>query len=201
MSDSQPPPAPGSDSATGTSDTGCLRPDESPCGFRLTLYAGARSGAAGENPAGALSLVEAGPSPGGSTSSAMAVTCLSVNDRVAIIGVTGSRQRFGAGAPRTQLAGLVRIVDGGGADSLAPGPTSCSSFPGPFPFPSLFNNPSSDFRNQTGDLVVTDTRQLPTSKAQCKKGGWKTYNAFQTQGDCVSFVATKGKTPPGKKKP
>jgi hypothetical protein len=35
----------------------------------------------------------------------------------------------------------------------------------------------------------------PTSTDQCKKDGWKTFTspAFKNQGDCVSFVATKGK--------
>ena len=38
----------------------------------------------------------------------------------------------------------------------------------------------------------------PTSKDQCKKGGWKTFTnpSFKNQGDCVSFVATGGKNPP-----
>ncbi len=35
----------------------------------------------------------------------------------------------------------------------------------------------------------------PTSKDQCKKSGWMTFNnpSFKNQGDCVSFVATGGK--------
>jgi hypothetical protein len=37
---------------------------------------------------------------------------------------------------------------------------------------------------------------LPTSTDQCKNGGWKTFGVFKNQGDCVSFVATKGKNPP-----
>jgi hypothetical protein len=37
---------------------------------------------------------------------------------------------------------------------------------------------------------------LPTSKDQCKNGGWRSFNVFKNQGDCVSFVATKGKNPP-----
>jgi hypothetical protein len=37
---------------------------------------------------------------------------------------------------------------------------------------------------------------LPTSKDQCKTGGWKTYGIFKNQGDCVSFVATNGKNQP-----
>jgi hypothetical protein len=37
----------------------------------------------------------------------------------------------------------------------------------------------------------------PTDKDQCKKDGWKQFNnpSFKNQGDCVSFVATKGKNP------
>jgi hypothetical protein len=38
----------------------------------------------------------------------------------------------------------------------------------------------------------------PTSKAQCKNAGWKTFGVFKNQGECVSFVATGGKNPPGK---
>ena len=35
----------------------------------------------------------------------------------------------------------------------------------------------------------------PTDKDQCKKDGWKIFNnpTFKNQGDCVSFVASKGK--------
>jgi Beta-propeller repeat len=39
---------------------------------------------------------------------------------------------------------------------------------------------------------------LPTSKDQCKNGGWQTFGVFKNQGDCVSFVATKGKNPPSR---
>ncbi|HEX5247719.1 MAG TPA: hypothetical protein VFW41_11385 [Gaiellaceae bacterium] len=31
----------------------------------------------------------------------------------------------------------------------------------------------------------------------CKNGGWQTYGIFKNQGDCVSYVATDGKNPPG----
>ena len=37
---------------------------------------------------------------------------------------------------------------------------------------------------------------LPTSADQCKNGGWKTFGVFKNQGDCVSFIASKGKNPP-----
>ena len=39
---------------------------------------------------------------------------------------------------------------------------------------------------------------LPTTIAQCLNGGWQTFKVFKNQGDCVSFVATKGKNPPSK---
>ena len=53
------------------------------------------------------------------------------------------------------------------------------------------------------DITVNGVLQepapsTPTSKDQCKNGGWKTFTdpSFKNQGDCVSFVATHGKNPP-----
>lgn len=34
---------------------------------------------------------------------------------------------------------------------------------------------------------------LPTKTDECKNGGWQSFGAFKNQGDCVSFVATKGR--------
>jgi len=42
-------------------------------------------------------------------------------------------------------------------------------------------------------LVVTC---LPERKEECKNGGWRNFPGFKNQGDCVSFVATRGKNPP-----
>jgi hypothetical protein len=36
----------------------------------------------------------------------------------------------------------------------------------------------------------------PTSKDQCDGDAWRAFGVFKNQGDCVSFVATKGKNPP-----
>jgi hypothetical protein len=47
-----------------------------------------------------------------------------------------------------------------------------------------------------GDVVVVDAPEAPTSKDQCKNGGWRNFPAFKNQGGCVSFVATKRQTPP-----
>jgi hypothetical protein len=38
--------------------------------------------------------------------------------------------------------------------------------------------------------VVRDAPTLPSTKEQCKNGGWRTFGVFKNQGDCVSFVAT-----------
>jgi hypothetical protein len=48
------------------------------------------------------------------------------------------------------------------------------------------------------DMEITgDTAPpMPTTKDDCKKGGWATYGVFKNQGDCVSYVATGGKNPP-----
>jgi hypothetical protein len=46
------------------------------------------------------------------------------------------------------------------------------------------------------DIAVTADSPMPTTKGQCKKGGWRDFEVFKNQGDCVSFVATGGKNPP-----
>ena len=50
-----------------------------------------------------------------------------------------------------------------------------------------------------GTLTWVFGPRLPTSADQCKKEGWKSYGAFKNQGDCVSYVATKGKNKPAGK--
>lgn len=39
----------------------------------------------------------------------------------------------------------------------------------------------------------------PTTKEQCKDGGWQQYGVFANQGDCVSFVATEGRNEPARR--
>jgi hypothetical protein len=182
------------------------------CARRLSINVDVESGQAGENVSGTVGLLSLGLTPGGSPTLVTEASCLSVSGRVAIIGVTGSRSQAGLQDP---IAGLVRVTDAGGLNSGAdtvevayqagdpfgpplPGPTTCSTFPGIFPRDTFF---FPLFTNEAGDVVVTDTVPFPTSKDQCKNGGWKTYEVFKNEGDCVSFVATKGKNPPGKKKP
>jgi hypothetical protein len=52
------------------------------------------------------------------------------------------------------------------------------------------------YRDLLQDFTVTDAQALLATKDQCKNGGWQTYGVFKNQGDCVSYVATKGKNPP-----
>ena len=46
------------------------------------------------------------------------------------------------------------------------------------------------------EAFIAKIATLPTSVDECKNGGWKTFGVFKNQGDCVSFVASKGKNPP-----
>lgn len=55
---------------------------------------------------------------------------------------------------------------------------------------------------EINDLAIDNTSLRPFqphSKADCKDGRWREYSepAFKNQGDCVSFIATGGKNPPG----
>ena len=47
-----------------------------------------------------------------------------------------------------------------------------------------------------GSVTVTDARPSPASKDQCKNGGWRNFPGFMNQGDCVSYVATRGRNQP-----
>jgi hypothetical protein len=84
------------------------------------------------------------------------------------------------------------FVDGAG-DAYVTGDTFSTNFP-----------TTAGAAQQTNggilDAFVTKiefVKPLPTSKDQCKDGGWKAFGVFKNQGDCVSFVATNGKTGPG----
>jgi hypothetical protein len=172
------------------------------CARGPSLDVNVQSGPGGENPTGTVAVGSLGLTPGGSVTVVAEATCMSVSGRVATIGVTGTWRQGGLGLD-LWLAGLVRVVDAGGPGSGAdtfefayrttdifepplPGPTTCSTFPAafgrdPFFFP--------DFTNEAGDVVVTETPSIPTTKNQCKSGGWLTFGVFRNQGACVSFVA------------
>jgi hypothetical protein len=44
-------------------------------------------------------------------------------------------------------------------------------------------------RVTAGDISVVDAPPVPTSKDQCKDGGWRSFDTkFKNQGQCVAFV-------------
>ena len=180
------------------------------CRRLLSLNVEVESGPSGEHPTGTVLLLSGGPTPGGTFSATTNATCLSVSGHVAIIGLSGNVHQGGLGFD-FGMAGLVpgsgwrgtelrcrqrrvRLPDGRRPfGPPLPGPTTCSTFPATF-FTDTFAFP--DFTNAEGDVVVTDTVPFPTSKNQCKNGGWRKSGVFKNQGECVSFVATKGKNQP-----
>jgi hypothetical protein len=196
--------APTEDSVVGTARD-CLSPDPCPSDpmtitISTTLTADARSGPAGQEPSGTMTWDEGGFAI--FVHNETRVTCLSVTDRTAIVGVTGTRTLRGRfGTILASIVGFIRVTDGGGPNSgmdtfefaIQEGPTSPPNPPPPLPFPgptdcSSFPAGSPGLSNEQGDLVVTDAPPLPTSKDQCKNGGWQSYGVFKNQGDCVSFV-------------
>jgi len=78
---------------------------------------------------------------------------------------------------------LVADADSDGAEA---GDDNCGDTPNP------------DQADQDNDGVGTacDTQEVPLTKDDCKNGGYRDFNGnytFRNQGDCVSFVATKGR--------
>jgi hypothetical protein len=173
ITDASPAPAPGKDGVVGWA-TDCLSlafgQDYCERGFNFDAFV--ESDPAGRHPAGHVSWYDAGPTPGASSSAETTVSCLSVSGRVAIIGVAGTWERYGVDGLVAPIAGLIRVVDGGGPASEQDdvrfaikvggrsgppprGPSSCSTFPGRYPTGAYaFPN----FKNERGDMVVVDAR-------------------------------------------
>jgi hypothetical protein len=81
-------------------------------------------------------------------------------------------------------AGEVPAGGGGGSDFCGNGATSCEKHAGA--------GTKHEAGEAEGDAKVTLTyAPLPTSKEQCKNGGWKKFGTkFKNQGQCVKFVET-----------
>jgi hypothetical protein len=165
----------------------------------LRLDIDVRSGPSGENPTGRVSFHLGGGL--GPTYTANA-SCLAVNGNTAVVGFVGTVDFSGTTDP---VAGLIRLTDAGGPGSgqdvfefpqsvFVPTPPTATPDCSHFPPTALFTRQVFTFGPY--DIVVTDAPAAPTSKDQCKNGGWKTYGVFKNQGDCVSFVVTKSKNPP-----
>jgi hypothetical protein len=134
----------------------------------------ATSGPSGEDPVGHINATAFGFLPLDGP-----VTCLAVRGNSATI-----NWHTGAGTITARV--LDGTVDTFNADQIGRLPSDCS--PAPL---SVLGGPLLN-----GDIVVVDAPALPSSKDQCKNGGWRDFGVFKNQGDCVSFVATGGKNPP-----
>jgi hypothetical protein len=137
----------------------------------------ATSGPSGENPTGQVRFDVFGFLNVGGP-----VACLAVSGNTATINIQDQIGGFGVVT--------VQVVDGqpDTFDAIPAGraPTDCSPLP-----PTGLGGPLSG-----GDIVVVDAPPLPTSKEQCKDGGWRNFGVFKNQGDCTSFVATGGRNLP-----
>ncbi len=140
----------------------------------------AHSGPSGQDPSGTASFTVSG--------------FLHVSGPVTCLNVTGPDKGGGTlTAPTTAVlkfqdpsVGVVEVtaVDrgGGGADIFEAFPVGT--------FPSDCSTPLSGGETSltNGRAVVFDAPLVPTSKNECKNGGWRNFPQFKSQGDCVSFV-------------
>jgi hypothetical protein len=131
----------------------------------------AHSGPSGESPTGTTTIEVDGE--------------VAVTGRVTCLSVTGTRATVGVDIPTLGLSFLIFVEDNSaagsadraGAQAVSAPPTVCPSSPtGPL---STAPNP---------DFVVHDAPPLPTSKDQCKNGGWRNFPGFKNEGLCVAFV-------------
>jgi hypothetical protein len=161
---------PAQDSVTGSGTAG-------PYSFVFDAH----SGPSGENPTGTAT-ISLTSTPSVFTSGP--VTCLAVDGNRAVIGIEN-----GPGSLTAGEGTLIEVTDN--PDALFfrlwfEPPSTCLTAPSGYtPTPV-----------SSGDIRITDAQPLPTSKDQCKNGHWRDFGVFKNQGDCVSFVATKGKKPP-----
>jgi len=93
-------------------------------------------------------------------------------------------------------AGYGIAVDGSGSAYIT-GITNSSNFPTtPGVFQTSLNGGQDAFVTKFGENPMpTPTPQIgpPTTKDQCKNGGWQQFNtprAFKNQGDCIQFINT-----------
>jgi hypothetical protein len=147
-----------------------------------------RSGPAGEKPIGSGSVGRDWVAPGADFA---AITCLAVTGNTATFVAALDPNGFEA-STFLKFTG----VDAGPTFPDSYAFRLVSTADNPFTCSHLAPENATVFR---GFTVVDAHPPLPTSKDQCKNGGWKNFSGFKNQGQCISFVATKGKNPPATK--
>jgi hypothetical protein len=123
------------------------------------------------------------------------VTCLAVLGNRATIGVNfaGLVDAF-TGQPIGDPHSAVIYVEangGNGQDRIrVQDLASAGSAPATCPAPTTTGlGPTYAYKQGPPSLAITDAQPpLPTSKDQCKDGGWRNFTGFKNQGQCVAFV-------------
>lgn len=165
------PPTGGLNTAAATGSAGYS--------FFTGIAINAQSGPTGENPSGTVTFTALGQ-----LVSTGSVTCLSVIGNTAVLNFRD--EGFGSGTILT-----VSLTDNSSNESdvftvsfAGRAPTDCS----PVTLPAPSNMPTYTVPFITGGATVVDAPSLPTSKEQCKNGGWAQYG-FANQGQCIKSVS------------
>jgi hypothetical protein len=148
--------------------------------FFISFSFDAHSGPSGEDPTGSARWEVR--SPFGDFAGGGQVTCLNVHDGVAIVGT------FSGNTVTLFLA--AGSVGFGAYESSTPA-TVCPSFLSNQGFSQYFEPRPME----NNSITIVDSPPMPTTKDQCRDGGWRAFGVFKNQGDCVSFVATGGGNP------
>ena len=95
--------------------------------------------------------------------------------------------------PSLNAYSLMGSLDGGATwQAIGSGPTTVTG-----PGHLIFSYNDNNYGDNGGAVSVTVSAELPTTKSDCLRGGWANFGStFKNQGDCVSFVATRGKNAP-----
>jgi hypothetical protein len=105
---------------------------------------------------------------------------------VSCLGVSGNRASliFRVPVPNafSLAGGVISVEDNDGARQDRLDWHFVSTLPSECPVPTEVSEPI-----RSGDITITDAQPFPTSKEQCKHGGWRQYG-FKNQGRCVASV-------------
>jgi hypothetical protein len=159
------------DSVVGAGTARFITPDL--LGLTVPFGIDVRSGPNGESPVGSMQLFIRFDDP----------TCLAIRPgggQVADEAAINFRNTFTGARVVVRIAGGTsgpRIIGLSGAAS----PADCG-----------FVAPLSAAEVIDGSISIVDAPAQPTSKDQCKQGGWRAFGAFKNQGECVSFVVSGG---------